>query len=117
MLNQRNPKMPAISFSTMKDKILNGEKKQTIRPLRTNYWLKFKKGDSLVGYWKMRTSECEKLFESMLSEDPFIIDLSDFSDELMIRDGFSSLKEALQKWFSVKYLNLVYMDFVVLRWK
>ena len=109
--------MPAISFSTLKDKILSGEKKQTIRPY-SDYWLKFKKGDRAVGYWKMRTPECEKLFESVFSEDPFITDLSEFDDELMSRDGFSNLREALLDWFWVKYpKNLPFMDFVVLRWE
>lgn len=41
--------MPVISFNTTKEKILSGEKKQTIRPKRSDYWLKFKRGDKLVG--------------------------------------------------------------------
>lgn len=109
--------MPAISFSTLKDKILSGEKKQTIRPFGSGFWMKFEKGSRLVGYWKMRTDECEKLFDSVLSEDPFIIELSDFTDELMILDGFSGVKDALRKWFWPKYpADLALMKFVVLRW-
>jgi len=108
--------MPAISFSTLKDKILSGEKKQTIRPLMSDYWLRFKKGDRLVGYWKLRTKECEKLFDSVLSEDPFVVDMWDWDDELMKRDGFENLNDALEKWFQPKYGNQTNRDFVVIRW-
>jgi len=110
--------MPAISFSTMKDKLLNGEKKQTIRPARTDYWLQFKKGDPVYGYWKLRTKECEKLFESKLIENPFIIAPCDFSEELMIRDGFMSLSDGLENWFIPHYGELPKFGYyVVLRWE
>ena len=110
--------MPAISFSTLKDKILSSEKTQTIRPLRSDYWLKFKKGDRVVGYWKLRTKECEKLFEGIFIEDPFKIDATDFTEELMIRDGFKDITDGLNSWFKPRYgPDFVIMDFVVLRWK
>jgi len=108
--------MPAISFSTLKDKLLNGEKTQTIRPMRSDYWLRFKKGDPVYGYWKMRTRECEKLFEGVLSEDPFAVNLWEFTDDLMIRDGFRSLDDALDKWFVPHYAVQGITRFVVLRW-
>ena len=102
----------------MKDKLLNGEKKQTIRPARTDYWLQFKKGDPVYGYWKLRTKECEKLFESKLIENPFIIAPCDFSEELMIRDGFMSLSDGLENWFIPHYGELPKFGYyVVLRWE
>ena len=109
--------MPAISFSTLKDKLLSGKKKQTIRPLRTEYWLQFKKGDPVFGYWKMRTKECEKLFQSKLSEDPFVVNMGNFNDELMRRDGFFSAFDALETWFIPHYGWNVNAKFVVLRWE
>jgi len=109
--------MPAISFSTLKDKLLSGEKKQTIRPARTDYWLQFKKGDPVYGYWKMRTKECEKLFESKLSESPFVVTMSKFNDELMKRDGFHDATHALDKWFIPHYGWNMNAKFVVLRWE
>ena len=110
--------MPSISFSTLKDKILSGEKTQTIRPARTDYWLQFKKGDRVVGYWKLRTKECTKLFEGVLIENPFLIYLGDFDDELMIRDGFKSLNDGMENWFLPHYGERPEFDyFVVLRWK
>ena len=101
----------------MKDKLLSGEKKQTIRPLRSDYWLRFKKGDPVYGYWKLRTKECEKLFESMLSENPFVIEGWQFTEELMIRDGFEGLMDGLENWFRPHYGNLYLQKFVVLRWE
>lgn len=109
--------MPAISFSTLKEKILSGKKRQTIRPLRSNYWLQFKKGDKLIGYWKMRTSECEKLFESKLRQDPFILEMGDFNEYLMLLDGFESLEDGLDNWFIPHYGDNYEMEFVVLRWE
>jgi len=110
--------MPSISFSTLKDKILSGEKKQTIRPILTDYWLQFKKGDRVVGYWKMRTKKCEKLFESKFSETPFVVYIGDFDDDLMRRDGFEDTKDAMHKWFVPKYGARPELDhFIVLRWE
>jgi len=110
--------MPSISFSTLKDKILSGEKTQTIRPARTDYWFRFKKGDRVVGYWKMRTKDCEKLFEGFLIENPELVYLGDFDDDLMIRDGFKSLNDGLENWFLPHYGERPEFDyFVVLRWE
>ena len=113
--------MPAISFSTLKDKILDGSKKQTIRPY-SPHWMKWNKGDRLVGYWKMRTKGCEKLFESKFSENPFVIMWGDFTHELMLLDGFMSLKEANDEWFIPHYGSkkkgiFFWKSFVVIRWK
>ena len=113
--------MPIISFSTLKDKILSGEKKQTIRPKRSGWWLKFKKGDKLIGYWKLRSKERELLFVSELNEDPFVVKWRDFTDELMRMDGFEDLDTANKKWFIPKYGRngkiIPEMEFVVIRWR
>lgn len=112
--------MPAISFSTLKDKILSGEKKQTIRPMNTNYWLRFRKGDRLVGYWKMRTKECEKMFESTFCVNPFMLRWKDFNNHLMVLDGFKDLESANEEWFLPHYGDRFgwWADkkFVVIRW-
>lgn len=112
--------MPAISFSTLRDKIEDGTKKQTIRPYSL-YWMKWSEGDRLVGYWKMRTKQCEKMFDSKFSENPFVVRWGDFTDELMQLDGFKSLKEANDEWFIPHYGSkkkgiFIYKLFIVLRW-
>lgn len=113
--------MPAISFSTLRDKIEDGTKKQTIRPY-SPYWMKWRKGDRLVGYWKMRTKEREKLFDSSFNENPFFIKWGDFTDELMRIDGFKDLKEANDTWFIPHYGSkekgiYIMKSFIVIRWK
>ena len=109
--------MPSISFSTMKAKLLSGEKKQTIRPYRTDWWTRWEEGDRLVGYWMMRTKQCEKLFDSRFSEDPLIIIVNDIKrdEELARRDGFDSCQQAWDEWFFPHYGNTVW-EYVVLRW-
>lgn len=54
--------MPAISFSVFKDKILSGEKKQTIRLPRKN---PIKAGDRLYLYWHQRSPNNELLLETV----------------------------------------------------
>ena len=115
--------MPAISFSTLKDKILSGEKKQTVRPKRSDYWLQYEEDDYLVGYWKMRSEGAsEKLFESQLSEDPFIITPDEWTEELAHKDGFRAYNvfpalNLMEDWFEDKYgKEYQDMEFVVLRW-
>ena len=114
--------MPIISFSTLKSELINRKKRQTIRPKITDHWLKFKKGDVLIAYWKLRVPE-EKhfLFRAALEEDPFVVRWGDFTDELMRRDGFESLEQANRDWFIPMYAvnGKVISDkeFVVLRWK
>jgi hypothetical protein len=113
--------VPAISFSTMKDKILSGQKKQTIRPY-SEYWMKWRTNDRLIGFWKMRTKACEKLFDSTFSEDPFVISWLDFNDDLMKRDGFKDLLDGNEKWFiphygsKLKRIDILKL-FTVIRWK
>ena len=115
--------MPNISFSTLKDKILSGRKKQTIRS-KSKYWLKFEKGDRLVGYWKQQSSdESKKLFDSELAEDPFIVKVEDWTNDLARKDGFEADEiwpalDNMKEWFEDKYgKDYLDMEFVVLRWK
>lgn len=83
--------MPAISFSVMKDKLKQGEKTQTIRLKRSNYWLRYSKGDQLIGYWKQRSKgESEQLFKGVLSEDPFVVTGDEITEKLARKDGFET---------------------------
>ena len=114
--------MPIISFSTLKSELINRKKRQTIRPKITNHWLRFKKGDVIIAYWKLRVPE-EKhfLFRAALEEDPFIIRWIDFTDELMRRDRFDSLEYANMDWFIPNYgvdgKIVPEKEFIVLRWE
>lgn len=57
--------MPALNFTVFLDKILSGEKCQTIRPPRKH---PIKPGDKLYLYTGMRHPGCRKLGEAVCSE-------------------------------------------------
>ena len=61
--------MPSIGFTVLKDKLLDGSKKQTIRKLRKN---PIKVGDKLYLYWHLRQKDCAKLGEVICNETFFI---------------------------------------------
>lgn len=52
-----------VSFTVFTDKILNGEKRQTIRKAGPK-WAKVKVGDKLTLYTGLRTKQCRKLGEA-----------------------------------------------------
>lgn len=56
--------MPALTFTVFVDKILSGEKRQTIRPPRKH---PIKVGDKLYLYAHQRTKNCRKLGEAVCS--------------------------------------------------
>lgn len=80
--------MPLLSFSVLKEKLLDGSKTQTIRLPRKR---PLKVRDHLYIYWKCRTKETEKLGESMITDiqRKTISELTIFDAE---RDGFEFTK-------------------------
>jgi len=64
---RRPSDMPLLGFTVPghKEKILSGEKRQTIRKLR-KYSIKI--NDRLYLYWHLRQKDCEKLGESVCTE-------------------------------------------------
>lgn len=103
--------MPIIGFTVFKDKLLNGQKCQTVRrprkrPLRV--------GDRLIAYWRLRTKECEKLGETKIMAIQRKT-VREFTEADAEKDGFE--KEAttyrqipaLEKmllWFVHKYPDI-----------
>lgn len=57
---------PLLGFTVFKEKILDGTKTQTIRKLRKR---PIKEGDKLYLYWYLRQKDCEKLGESICTEE------------------------------------------------
>jgi len=57
--------MPLLGFTVFKDKLLSGEKTQTIRKMRKR---PIKVGDNLYLYWHPRQKGCEKLGEALCTE-------------------------------------------------
>lgn len=132
--------MPAIGFTVLKEKIVDGSKRQTIRKLRKQ---PIKVGDTLYLYWHLRRKDCELLkvvkcvetfpiqmqfYENWLdSGEPIwivdetlpsrtIITLQDFKvEELAQRDGFNNALE-MMRWFTKQYGDLNDQTFQVIRW-
>jgi len=57
--------MPLLGFSVFKNKLLSGEKTQTIRRPRKQ---PIKVDDTLYIYWKLRTKNCQKLGEGIVTK-------------------------------------------------
>ncbi len=139
--------MVAISFSVFKDKILSGEKTQTIRPYSPKRYGQIKKIERLQLYWKQRTKECELLREVNLESIDIIrlyapYNLAAFDSQgttvghihrwsgkrwMLVdqkeffdtckRDGFETIAD-MYEWFRRKYKDRRYnMVFMRIRWK
>lgn len=120
-----------VNFSVFIDKILAGEKRQTIRRASPK-WQNVKAGDKLTLYAGLRTKQCRKLGEAILeSITPIMIDtecdnvavetpLGDFNldlpalNDLVARDGFISNDEFF-KFFCLNYKVGRFKMFVI-RW-
>jgi len=66
--------MVALSYKVFKEKLLSGEKDQTIRKQNLVREEQMKRLGLQI-YWKQRTKECEKLFDAKLKENIFPIKL------------------------------------------
>ncbi len=125
--------MPALSFSVFREKILSGEKTQTIRVLRKR---PFQVGDKLYLYWHQRSKDCEKLGEVICTEAFRIwfvvgwkyigifvrVERGDYAplsrqemDYLARRDGFTDVEEMVA-WFRKTYRYINDLKFQVIRW-
>lgn len=120
-----------VNFSVFIDKILSGEKRQTIRRASPK-WTNVKAGDKLTLYTGLRTKKCRKLGEAFVeSITPIMVDtecdsvaietpLGDFNldlpalNDLVARDGFVS-KDDFFKFFLLNYY-VGRLKMVVIRW-
>ena len=107
--------MVLIGFSVLREKILTGKKRQTIRKPRKRA---YKSTDILNLYWKIRTKNTQHLFDAPLTKVTRIW-FRDFSEELALNDGFKSLKE-MQTWFQKTHRDYIdsheYKGFDVIEW-
>jgi len=95
-----------IGFTVLKDKILSGKKRQTIRLVRKRRPPRV--GETLRLYWRLRTKECELLKETVCSES-FVKRWGDTRDDLELArlDGFNGLDD-FREWFTdhLNHLNV-----------
>jgi len=129
--NKKKGSKMNVNFSVFIDKILSGEKRQTIRRASPK-WKNVKVGDKLTLYTGLRTKQCRKLGEAVVeSITPIMIDtecdnvavetpLGDFNldlpalNDLVARDGFDSNDEFF-KFFCLNYKVGRFKMFVI-RW-
>ena len=111
--------MPLLGFTKLLHKLVAGSKTQTIRKPRKH---PIKVGDRLFIYWKLRTKECQKLGEGIVTDivrKPII----QITEEEALRDGFeaigySTARNELLRAFAGMYPNLgLGTDFDIITWK
>lgn len=98
--------MPALGFTKLLDKLLDGTKTQTIRKPRKH---PLKVGDVLYIFWKMRTKQCKKLGDAKITK----IERKRFkeiTEEDAILDGFPRLLD-FQRAFATMHRDILYTDF------
>jgi len=95
---------PLLGFTKLKEKLVDGNKTQTIRKPRKH---PIKVGDKLFIYWKLRTKECLKLGEVKVT-NVVRKKLEEITDEDAVKDGFEDLFDFRDK-FTLMHPN-AYMD-------
>ena len=120
-----------VNFSVFIDKILLGEKRQTIRRASPK-WKNVKAGDKLTLYTGLRTKQCRKLGEAVvesvgkvafyqagligaITRDGEFWLTDDEVDELVRRDGFGNVHD-FWKFFDAHYPERP-INMNVIRWK
>jgi len=105
--------MPLIGFTVFKDKIISGEKRQTIRKPRKR---PIKVGDTLYLYWHLRQKDCE-LLQVVKCKEVITMKYKDFAydDDIAKRDGFKNSEE-MRKWFEKIHKPKPEDSFVIIRW-
>ena len=111
--------MPLLGFTKLLDKLLDGSKTQTIRKPRKR---PLKVGDKLYIYWKLRTKNCRKLGEGIVTgivTKPII----KITEEDAFKDGFegvgySTARNQLLSAFAEMYPNIgLGTPFDIIMWK
>lgn len=120
-----------VNFTVFIDKILSGEKRQTIRRASPK-WQNVKAGDKLTLYTGLRTKACRKLGEAVVESitpitlqsvddwveahtplGDFMLYYSDLED-LSQRDGFDGVRDFFLFFYNT-YIERE-LEMVVIRW-
>lgn len=89
--------MPLLGFTKLKSKLLDGTKTQTIRKPRKH---PLKVGDKLYIYWMLRTKECQKLGEAIITKikRKFV---GEMTNRDAVLDGFNNYKELINALYEM----------------
>lgn len=105
----------SINFTVFKEKILSGEKCQTIR-VDKEYYRRLMPGVTLHLYWKMRTKECELLWKVKM--DHYVpITFAEFTEEIAIADGFNSLAEMYAFFLKTYGKKAETQPYLLIKWE
>lgn len=105
--------MPLLGFSKLLPKLLDGSKLQTIRKPRKHL---IKEGDTLYIYWKLRTKQCRKLGEGIVtSKIPRC--LGDFTIYDIKKDGFESREQFEEVFLKMHPDATPYTLFDIITWR
>lgn len=106
-------RMPSIGFTVFKEKILSGEKRQTIRKVRKRI---YKKGDTLFLYWHLRQKDCEllRIARCTLAIKAQYRDIIK-DNKVAKADGFRDAWE-LKVWFDKVHKPKMEDKFWIIRW-
>lgn len=86
--------MANISFNSKKGLIQHGFKDAAIRQKKeSDHWSSLDEGQELKVYWRMRTDNKEVLLETEVAEEPFLVEVDEFNEDLVDRAGFNSLDD------------------------
>lgn len=129
--NKKKGSKMNVNFSVFIDKILSGEKRQTIRRASPK-WENVKAGDMLTLYTGLRTKQCRKLGEAVVESITPIVLLPTEEDcetrtalwsirpcaydlkSMIFADGFESVDDFWK--FFVEHYGSQPIEMVVIRW-
>lgn len=106
-------KVPLLGFTKLKDKLLDGSKTQTIRKPRKH---PIKVGDKLFIYWKLRTKQCQKLGEGIVTKvvrKP----LEKITNEDAVKDGFLDIVDFMDKFTEIHPEAYLETEFNIITWR
>ena len=105
--------MPLLGFTKLLDKLLDGSKTQTIRLPRKH---PLKVGDRLFIYWMLRTKNCRKLGEGVITKIERK-NIASMTNQDAVKDGFSNPQE-LSLGLKQLHPNISeFTDFDIISWK
>jgi len=105
--------MPLLGFTKLKEKLLDGSKTQTIRKPRKH---PIKVGDKLYVYWKLRTKECQKLGEGVVTK---IVrkPLEKITNEDAVKDGFPDIVDFMHRFTKMHPDAYMESEFDIITWQ
>lgn len=113
--------MTLLTFSTLKNKLLNGEKQQTIR-YNVSYWSKVLDGNKKLDIWWLNPrNQHPDCYKMGVAEGSYTLKRgSNFTHKDAVKDGFDDLDELLNVLMMLHKLTkseVLDREWVVMSWE